>query len=39
MRHETLAMTQRYVHLMPGQERSKLSLIDEALAQDDEDHI
>ncbi|MCL1985812.1 MAG: site-specific integrase [Betaproteobacteria bacterium] len=31
MRHETLAMTQRYAHLIPGQERKRLAIIDTML--------
>lgn len=31
MRHKTLGMTQRYAHLMPGQERQRLSIIDAML--------
>lgn len=31
MRHETLAMTQRYAHLIPGQERKRLGIIDTLL--------
>lgn len=31
MRHESIAMTQRYAHLIPGQERKKLSIIDSML--------
>jgi integrase len=31
MRHETLAMTQRYAHLIPGQERKRLAIIDTLL--------
>lgn len=31
LRHESLAMTQRYAHLIPGQEREKLSIIDTVL--------
>lgn len=31
MRHNTLAMTQRYAHLIPGEERKKLSIIDTLL--------
>ncbi len=31
MRHETLAMTQRYAHLIPGQERRRLGIIDTLL--------
>lgn len=31
MRHESLAMTQRYAHLIPGEERKKLSIIDKLL--------
>ncbi|MBS5049219.1 MAG: tyrosine-type recombinase/integrase [Desulfovibrionaceae bacterium] len=33
MRHESLAMTQRYAHLIPGQERSKLAIIDNLLTE------
>jgi integrase len=31
MRHRTLTMTQRYAHLIPGQERKRLSIIDSTL--------
>ncbi|NCB30729.1 MAG: site-specific integrase [Clostridia bacterium] len=31
MRHKSLAMTQRYAHLIPGEERKKLSIIDTLL--------
>lgn len=31
MRHETIAMTMRYAHLIPGQENEKLSIIDDIL--------
>lgn len=31
MRHKTLTMTQRYAHLIPGQERKRLSIIDDTL--------
>lgn len=32
MRHETISMTMRYAHLMPGQETQKLSIIEDILA-------
>lgn len=32
MRHESLTMTQRYAHLMPGQEKEKLSIIEDVLS-------
>lgn len=32
MRHETIRMTMRYAHLMPGQETQKLSIIEDMLA-------
>ena len=31
MRHDSLAMTQRYAHLIPGQERKRLAIIDDML--------
>lgn len=34
MRHESLAMTQRYAHLIPGQERTKLAIINDLLNTD-----
>jgi len=34
MRHETLAMTQRYAHLIPGHQRTLLPIIEETLQGD-----
>lgn len=31
MRHESISMTQRYAHLIPGQERERLAIIDDML--------
>lgn len=38
MRHESLSMTQRYAHLIPGQEREKLSIIGELLTNASPSH-